>query len=167
MPPMTSCACRSRLLLMTDRIAMECVLEYVVLGNTAQLVDPTVISEFKSWIRFNGTDAVRTRDGLFGVSAGNPAIPAWLGDLAFGWFFIANGENDKIARQVRTSAGIAVFVGAAAVCSSFAAALGLAGLRSDLVVRLGGGPTLPRSLRRPVEAVMDSSLHTAPKSPFS
>jgi len=103
-----------RLLLLTDRPAMERVLEYVVQGNTAQLADPAFISELKSWIRFNGTDAVRTRDGLFGVSAGNPAIPTWLGDIAFGWFFTAKGENDKIARQVRNSAGIAVFVGAAA-----------------------------------------------------
>jgi hypothetical protein len=45
------------------------------------------------------------------VSSGNPAIPAWLGDLAFGWFFTPKGENDKYARQIRSSAGIAVFVG--------------------------------------------------------
>jgi hypothetical protein len=180
-----------RLLLMTDRPAMERVLEHVVQGNTAQLADTAFVSELKSWIRFNGTDAVRTRDGLFSVSSGNPAIPAWLGNLAFGWFFTAKGENDKIARQVRNSAGIAVFVGevadkahwvevgrayerfalqatslgirnaflsqpveVAAVRSPFAAALGLAGLRPDLVVRFGRGPTLPRSLRRPVESVM-------------
>ncbi len=180
-----------RLLLLTDRTAMERVLEHVVRGNTAQLADPAFISELKSWIRFNGTDAVRTRDGLFSVSSGNPAIPSWLGNLAFGWFFTAEGENDRIARQVRNAAGIAVFVGAAAdkahwvevgrayerfalqatvlgirnaflnqpvevaaVRSPFAATLGLAGLRPDLVVRFGRGPTLPRSLRRPVEAVM-------------
>ena len=180
-----------RLLLLADRPAMERVLEHVVQGNTAQLVDPAFVRELKSWIRFNGTDAVRTRDGLFSVSSGNLAIPAWLGDLAFGWFFTAKGENDKIARQVRNSAGIAVFVGqtadkahwvkvgrayerfalqatalgirnaflnqpveVAAVRSPFAAALGLAGQRPDLVVRFGCGPTLPRSLRRPVDSVM-------------
>lgn len=180
-----------RLLLLTDRPAMERVLEHVVQGNTAQLADPAFVSELKSWIRFNGSDAVRTRDGLFSVSSGNPAMPAWLGNLAFDWFFTAKGENDKIARQVRSSAGIAVFVSeaadkahwvqvgrayerfalqatalgirnaflnqpveVAAVRSPFAAALGLAGQRPDLVVRFGRGPTLPRSLRRPVESVM-------------
>ena len=180
-----------RLLLLTDRAAIERVLEHVVQGNTTQLADPAFVSELKSWIRFNGTDAVRTRDGLFSVSSGNPAIPAWLGDLAFGWFFTAKGENDKIARQVRNSAGIAVFVGeaadkahwvevgrayerfalqatalgirnaflnqpveVAAVRSPFATALGITGQRPDLVVRFGHGPTLPRSLRRPVESVM-------------
>jgi len=180
-----------RMLLLTERQAMERVLDYVVQGNTAQLADPAFVKELKSWIRFNGADAVRNRDGLFSVSSGNPAIPSWLGDLAFGWFFTAKGENDKIVRQVRSSAGIAVFIGQAAdkahwvevgrayerfalqatalgirnaflnqpvevagVRSPFAAALGLTGQRPDLVVRFGRGPTLPPSLRRPVESVM-------------
>ena len=180
-----------RMLLLTERTAVERVLDYVVQGNTAQMADPAFVKELKTWIRFNGTDAVRTRDGLFSVSSGNPAIPAWLGNLAFGWFFTPKGENDKVARQIRNSAGIAVFVGqaadkahwvevgrcyerfalqatalgirnaflnqpveVAAVRSPFAAALGLTGQRPDLVVRFGRGPTLPPSLRRPVESVM-------------
>ena len=180
-----------RLLLLTERQALERVLAYVFQGNTAQLEDRAFVRELKSWIRFNGVDAARTRDGLFSVSSGSPAIPAWLGDLAFGWFFTAKGENDKNVRQVRSSAGIAVFVGQAAdkahwvevgrayerfalqatalgirnaflnqpvevpaVRSPFAAALGLSGRRPDLVVRFGRGPTLPPSLRRPVESVM-------------
>lgn len=100
-----------RLLLLTDRPGMERLLEHVVQGNTAQMAHPAFVSELKSWIRFNGTDAVRMRDGLFSVSSGNPALPSWMGDLAFNWFFTSKGENDKIARQVRNSAGIAVFVG--------------------------------------------------------
>ena len=180
-----------RLLLLTERLALERVLDYVVQGNTAQLEVPAFVKEIKTWIRFNGADATRTRDGLFSVCSGNPAVPTWLGDLAFGWFFTAKGENDKIARQVRNSAGIAVFVGqaadkahwvevgrayqrfalqatalgirnaflnqaveVAAVRSPFAAAMGLMGQRPDLVVRSGRGPTLPQSLRRPVQAVM-------------
>jgi hypothetical protein len=100
-----------RMLLLTERPAMERVLDHVVQGNTAQMADPAFVKELKSWIRFNGPDAVRTRDGLYSVSSGNPAIPAWLGDLAFGWFFTPKGENEKYARQIRSSAGIAVFVG--------------------------------------------------------
>lgn len=103
-----------RMLLLTERSSLERVLEYVVRANAAQLVAPPFIKEFKSWIRFNGADAARTRDGLFSVSSGNMAIPGWLGDLAFGWFITAKGENDKIARQVRNLSGIAVFVGEAA-----------------------------------------------------
>lgn len=182
---------RVRLWLATDRPAMERALEYIVQGNTAQLSDPAFVSELKSWIRFNPSDAVRTRDGLFSLTTGNPSIPTWLGERAFGWFFTAQGENDKIARQLRSSAGLAVFVGAvadkahwvdvgrayerfalqatalgirnaflnqpvevAAVRSPFAAALGFPGQRPDLVLRFGRGPTMPRSLRRPVDAVL-------------
>ena len=180
-----------RLLLLTDRPSIEQALDYVIQGNTAQLADPAFVKELKAWIRFNGTDAVRMRDGLYSASSGNPNIPSWIGDAAFRWLLTAKGENDKYAQQVRSSAGIAVFVGqtadkahwvevgrcyerfalqatalgirnafmnqpveVAAVRPQFAAAVGLAGRRPDLVVRFGRGPTLPRSLRRPVQAVL-------------
>jgi len=42
-----------RMLLVTDRPAMERVLKHVVQGNTAQLGDPAFVRELKSWIRFN------------------------------------------------------------------------------------------------------------------
>lgn len=100
-----------RMLIWADRPAMERVLDHVVQANTTQMADPAFVSELKSWIRFNGRDAVRTGDGLFSVSSGNPSIPTWLGELAFGWFYTPKGENDKYARQIRSSAGIAVFVG--------------------------------------------------------
>lgn len=188
-----------RMLLLTERADIERVLEHVVLGNSAQMTDPAFIKELKSWIRFNGSDAVRRRDGLFSVSSGNPSIPTWLGDLAFRWLFTTKSENDKIARQIRSSAGMAIFVGQVpsgvttstddrarwvevgrcyqrfalqatalgirnaflnqpvevpSVRTKFAAAIGLAGQRPDLVVRFGRGSTLPPSLRRPVQAVL-------------
>ena len=180
-----------RVLLLTNRPAMERVLDYVIQGNTTQMADPAFVKELKTWIRFNGAEAVRTRDGLYSVSSGNPAIPTWLGELAFGWFFTPQGENDKYVHRIRSSAGIAVFVGEAAdkahwvdvgrcyerfalqatalgirnsffnqpvevpsVRSQFAETIGLAGKSPDLVVRFGRGPTLPSSLRRPVQAVL-------------
>ncbi len=103
-----------RMLLLTERTAMENALEYVVEANTAQMADAAFVKELKSWIRFNGPDAVRTRDGLFSAASGTPSIPTWVGELAFGWLFRPKGENDKYARQIRSSAGIAVFIGRAA-----------------------------------------------------
>lgn len=105
---------RVRMLLLTERAAMERLLDQVVQANTAQMADAAFVDELKGWIRFSGADAALTRDGLFSQTSGNPAIPAWLGDLAFGWFFTAKGENEKYVRQIRSSAGIAVFAGAAA-----------------------------------------------------
>ncbi len=45
------------------------------------------------------------------ATTGNPNIPGWLGQRAFGWLFTTKSENDKYARQIRSSSGIAVFVG--------------------------------------------------------
>ena len=100
-----------RVLLLTDRPAIERVLDQVVQGNTAQMANPAFVKELKTWIRFNGAEAVRTGDGLYSAASGNPSIPTWIGDLAFEWVFTPKGENDKYARQIRSSAGIAVFVG--------------------------------------------------------
>jgi len=54
---------------------------------------------------------VRRGDGLFAASSGNPAVPTWLGQLMFALFFTTKAENDKYARQLRSSAGVAVFIG--------------------------------------------------------
>ncbi len=180
-----------RLLLLTERPAIEQTLGYVIEANDVQMADPAFVKELKTWIRFNSAEALRTRDGLYSVSSGSPNIPSWIGELAFRWVLTAKGERDKYARQVRSSAGIAVFVGqtadkahwvdvgrcyerfalqatalgirnaflnqpveVVAVRPPFAAALGLTGQRPDLVLRFGRGPLLPRSLRRPVEAVL-------------
>ncbi|MEO8443901.1 MAG: Tat pathway signal protein [Gammaproteobacteria bacterium] len=99
-----------RVQLITGRPAMESVLEYIVEGNTTQLNDPAFVAELKTWIRFGEQEAVRAGDGLFGPASGNPAIPRWLGSRIFNLVASADRENDKCARQVRSSAGLAVFV---------------------------------------------------------
>jgi hypothetical protein len=99
-----------RIILLTEREAMEKVLEYVVQGNTAQMNDRAFVEELKAWIRFSSSDAVQTGDGLYAASSGNPSVPSWLGSLLFGLFFTPKSENDKYAKHVRSSAGIAIFV---------------------------------------------------------
>ncbi len=96
--------------LLTARPAIEGVLEYVVAGNTAQMNDAAFVEELKAWIRFGADEALRTGDGLFAGSTGNPAMPRWLGSRMMGLFFTPKSENERYARQVRNSAGIAVFV---------------------------------------------------------
>jgi hypothetical protein len=99
-----------RVILLTGREAMEKVLEYVVQGNSAQMNNRAFVEELKAWIRFSADDAVRAGDGLYSASSGNPSVPSWLGSLLFGLFFTPEAENDKYAKHVRSSAGIAVFV---------------------------------------------------------
>ena len=100
-----------QLLLLTEKAALEKTLEFVVQGNTAQMNDKAFVDELKTWIRFSSSDAVRLGDGLYGASSGNPTLPSWLGPLIFNFVFTPKSENDKYARHVRSSAGIAVFVG--------------------------------------------------------
>lgn len=180
-----------RVLLLTEREIMEKVLEYVVQGNTMQINNPAFVRELEGWIRFSDGEAIRTGDGLSARVTGNPPAPRWLGRFLFRAFFRAKPENDKHARHIRSSAGLAVFVSEAddkahwvesgrcyerfalqatalgvrnafvnqpveesGLRPEFARALGLSEGRPDLVVRFGRGREMPRSLRRPVEAVL-------------
>lgn len=102
---------RVRLILLTDQTAIEQVLEYVVQGNTAQVNDPAFVNELKAWIRYSRADAVSRGDGLFAASSGNPVLPTWLGKIMFNLVFTPKAENDKYAKHLRSSAGVAVFVG--------------------------------------------------------
>lgn len=119
-----------RVMLLSEHAAMEKVLEYVVAGNTAQMNDPAFVEELKAWIRFGADEAKRTADGLFAGASGNPAMPRWLGSRMMGLFFTPSSENERYARQIRNSAGIAVFVSEV----------------SDKAHWVGGGPML-RALR--------------------
>ena len=180
-----------RVMLLTERAAMDKVLEYVVAGNTAQMHDAAFVEELKTWIRFGADEAARTGDGLFAGASGNPAMPRWLGSRMMGLFFTPKSESERYAGQIRNSAGIAVIVSdssdkahwveagrcyerfalqatalgirnaflnqpveVGSIRPQFASALGLGSQRPDLVVRFGRGPTMPLSMRRPVQAVL-------------
>lgn len=180
-----------RLLLLTDREAMEKILAYVIEANTVQMNDPAFVDELKAWIRFGKDEAVSRGDGLFSGATGNPSLPRWLGSPLFNLFYTARSENDKYASHIRSSAGIAIFISeandkahwieagrcyerfalqatalgirnaflnqpveVADLRAQFANSLGLGHHRPDLVVRFGRGPEMPRSLRRPLQAVM-------------
>ena len=102
-----------QVILLTGRQRLEEVLEIVVQANSAQMGDPAFTKELKQWIRFSGDEAVRTGDGLYAAASGNPSSPPWLGNLLFDLLFTLKSENEKYARHVRSSAGIAIFVSAA------------------------------------------------------
>ncbi len=98
--------------LLTESRPMERILELVVAGNSVQMADAAFVRELKSWVRFNPRAAMQSADGLFGATTGNPSLPSWLGRLFFDRVFRPKGENEKYAVQVRSSAGVAVFIGA-------------------------------------------------------
>ena len=98
------------LVLITGPPQRDRVRDLIVAGNSAQLADPAFVRELKQWIRFSPRQAIETGDGLFSVSSGNPPLPDWLGPTLFDATFTAKAENDKYARQLKSSAGLAVFV---------------------------------------------------------
>ena len=99
-----------RLIVLTERRRIDRVRDLVVAGNTAQMADPAFIRELKQWLRFNPRTAMLSGDGLFSAASGNPVLPDLLARLAFDRFFTAAAENDKYARHIESSAGIAVLV---------------------------------------------------------
>ncbi len=100
--------------LFTDRPMLERMLASIIEANTAQIADPAFVRELHGWIRFNAPAALRSGDGLYSACTGNPNLPTWLGDLAMDWLYTSTQENRKLVRQLRSSAGLAVFVGASA-----------------------------------------------------
>jgi hypothetical protein len=98
------------LILVTDRPQIDRIRDLVVAGNSAQIADKAFMQELKTWLRFSPRQAIETGDGLFSASSGSPILPAWLGPRFFDLVFKADAENDKYARQIATSSGIAVFV---------------------------------------------------------
>jgi hypothetical protein len=98
------------LVLITDRPRTNSVRDLVLAGNSAQMADAAFMRELKSWLRFSPRDAIQSGDGLFSAASGSPTLPAWLGPRIFNLVFKHAAENDKYARQVASSAGIAVFV---------------------------------------------------------
>jgi len=100
--------------LITDDARRAAFLDYVVAGNSAQMDDPAFVRELKDWLRFNPAEALRTGDGLFSACSGHPTMPTWIGRTLLGWFLDKDTENEKYAGQLRSSAGVAVFIGDAA-----------------------------------------------------
>jgi hypothetical protein len=108
-----------QILIFTERAAVEHVIEYVTEGNSAQLRNPAFVKELKSWVRFNDADALATGDGLLSRTTGNPSLPRWLGNALFSLILSGKTENEKYAKLLRSSGGVAVFVGERAEPSSW------------------------------------------------
>jgi hypothetical protein len=99
-----------RTILLTARAQLDAVTEYVTQGNRAQLADRAFRDELVSWIRFNPGEALRAGDGLAGRTAGQPALPRWLARPLLGFVLTPASQAESDARNLRSSAGVAVFV---------------------------------------------------------
>lgn len=98
------------MVVITEKAKLDQLAGYVIAGNSAQLDNTEFVRELGEWMRFHPSEARRTGDGLFTRCSGNPTMPEWLGKRLFPWILSKNTENEKYAKQVRSSAGVAVFV---------------------------------------------------------
>ncbi|MGX9965588.1 Acg family FMN-binding oxidoreductase [Roseomonas sp. F4] len=98
------------LLLIDDAPRRETLLDLVVAGNAAQMRDAAFMAELLGWLRFSHAEAVATRDGLFTGASGNPVLPDALGRRLFPHVFSLEAETDRYVRQMRSAAGLAIFV---------------------------------------------------------
>lgn len=183
----------AQVMLITDPTRIAQVLDLILNANASQVSDPAFAAELKSWLRYNARAAIETGDGLFSATSGNPALPSFLGRFMFDRFFTVEAENDRYARQVRSSAGLAIIhsdrddaahwvqagrsyqrfalqatalgvrhahlnqpVEVAATRPELQSLLGLGDRRPDMMLRFGFAPQMPRSLRRPLTAVIDN-----------
>jgi hypothetical protein len=99
------------ILTMTNASKRESVLDYLTRANSFQMENPAFVTELRDWVRFNHSQALSTGDGLFSTCSGNPTLPTWIGKRMFSQFFKKDAENAKYIAQLRSSAGIAVFIG--------------------------------------------------------
>ena len=129
--------------LVTDKRQIAQLTDLVVAGNHHQVHDPAYLRELRHWLRFSPADALRPGDGLFSAMTGNPVMPGWVGTKMFDLFFDPQAEDDKMARQMASSSGIAIFVGeradpqhwvlAGQACQRFALQATALGMRCSFV----------------------------------
>lgn len=178
-------------IVLADTVRREQLLGYLTEANRAQVENPLFVKELLAWLRFDGAEATRSGDGLYSACSGNPSLPRWMATPVFHLSFTTERENDKLARQLRSSGGVIVLVSEVdrppvwfeagraaqrlglaataaglryafinqpvevkAVRGQMASWLGLGARRPSLVMRFGAAAPMPRSLRRPLEAVL-------------
>ncbi|MBB5754266.1 Acg family FMN-binding oxidoreductase [Prosthecomicrobium pneumaticum] len=170
------------LALITERPQIDRIRDLVIEGNGMQMADPAFLAELKRWLRFGPKQAMATGDGLLSAASGNPVLPDALGGIAFDLFVTAASESARYLRQIDTSAGLAVFVGARAdrahwvavgrACQRFALAATGLGLRTSFVNQ----PVEVAALRRRLAALVGAPdarpdlvmrFGTGPILPFS
>lgn len=101
-----------RTIMLLSEEQKDTVIDYVTRGNIAQLTDRAFRDELVSWIRFNPREAMSTGDGLSGRTTNQPALPTWLARWIIGLVLTPKGQAETDAKNIRSSAGVAVFVSA-------------------------------------------------------
>ncbi|HEY0678133.1 MAG TPA: hypothetical protein VGD17_07595 [Chitinophagaceae bacterium] len=96
---------------LTEKEEIEPIIELVKEGCVRQFSNHSFVEELIHWIRFNSTQAHKTRDGLYAATTGNPNVPEWFGKLVVGIKVNPSKEAKKCESLIRSSSAVAVFIG--------------------------------------------------------
>ncbi len=97
------------MLLLTDRSKLDKVADFVSQGNQTQIGNRIWMQELEHWIRFNESEALSTRDGLYSITTGNPEVPRLMGKMFLKWAFTPASQTKTDVKNIRSSPAIAVF----------------------------------------------------------
>ncbi|MDO8354271.1 MAG: Tat pathway signal protein, partial [Aestuariivirga sp.] len=78
-------------------------------ATVSQMQDSAFVAELKDWIRFSYGQALDTRDGLFSLCSGNPALPGPVGRVLLEFVATSDSESQRYEKQVKATSGIAIF----------------------------------------------------------
>lgn len=103
---------RAQTLILVTDAAKEAVVDFVTQGNALQLTDRAYRRELASWIRFNSREALRHGDGLSARANRRLPLPSWPARLLAKPLLDPERQSARDRKQIRTAAGVAVFVSA-------------------------------------------------------
>lgn len=95
--------------LVTGRDEIDRVLKRTVEAAEYLARDAAWRREFLACLRFDAGEALATRDGLFTVAAGYPAVPRWLGTRLPDLVTTPGRERERATVQLRGCSGVIVF----------------------------------------------------------
>ncbi|WP_406655850.1 hypothetical protein V7O62_08490 [Methanolobus sp. ZRKC2] len=94
----------------TDPETIEDVAGLVSEGNNIQMNNRAFMQELASWIRFNGKEVDRYRDGLSFETTGSPSVPRFIGKLFMKFFLNAKSQSKKDVENIRSSSALMVML---------------------------------------------------------
>lgn len=101
---------RAQTVVLIKDAAKETVVELVTQGNALQLTDRAYRRELAAWTRFNNREALRRGDGRASRALGSLPLPSIPTRFLTKQLFDPEAQSKRDAKQIRSSAGIAVFV---------------------------------------------------------
>jgi len=96
--------------IITRKEDIEPFIKLVKEGSIRQFANPSFVNELLSWIRFNKATAMKTGDGLYSATTGNPSVPTWLGKIFMKFAVNPKTEADKWVDLIHSSSDLMIFI---------------------------------------------------------